>query len=355
MSPKRESSTKRRWKIASRTVAVIGFMVVALTGWILLKSGMQIPALPRPNGYDDFKRAGAMIVGSKPGPSRDEWKASEAELRAFVMANQKALAIGRAGLTKKCQVPLSAARGTLDQQIADHIQWSSNIRKFARLLVCEARLAGIEGRRDDALRAELELIRLGPEAGRGGMLIDCMVGQAITGLGLALLRDNRAELTTAESRFVIRSLEASVESREPIATVIARERKFGKSAGVWQVRALATLTSAFESQLTPAFNLFEFSENRTLAESQLLIADLGLQIYRQEHEGAPDSLEELVPNLLARVPFDPFQADERPLIYRRETTGTSLYSVGPDGRDDGGKPILQLEQKAQGDISLSTW
>ena len=47
----------------------------------------------------------------------------------------------------------------------------------------------------------------------------------------------------------------------------------------------------------------------------------------------PERLDELVPTYLSVVPTDPFSG--APLRSRRDGKTLILYSVGPDGRDDG--------------------
>ena len=42
-----------------------------------------------------------------------------------------------------------------------------------------------------------------------------------------------------------------------------------------------------------------------------------------------------MPDLLATVPIDPI--DGKPLRFRRLADGVVIYSVGQDGRDDGGE------------------
>jgi hypothetical protein len=54
------------------------------------------------------------------------------------------------------------------------------------------------------------------------------------------------------------------------------------------------------------------------------------------------TLRVLVPKYLAELPEDPLSG--RPLIYRRlDQDRYTLYSVGHDGRDDGGKSHLDLD------------
>jgi hypothetical protein len=60
--------------------------------------------------------------------------------------------------------------------------------------------------------------------------------------------------------------------------------------------------------------------------------------FRRCHGRWPAELQELVPAYLAAVPQDPFTS--RPLLVRRTADGLVVYSVGPDGTDDGGMFML---------------
>jgi hypothetical protein len=62
---------------------------------------------------------------------------------------------------------------------------------------------------------------------------------------------------------------------------------------------------------------------------------LAVERYRLAHAKLPETLDQLVPDYLAAVPADPF--DGAPLRYRRLNRGFVVYSVGEDGKDDGGK------------------
>jgi hypothetical protein len=65
--------------------------------------------------------------------------------------------------------------------------------------------------------------------------------------------------------------------------------------------------------------------------------ELTLRCYLSEQGHAPTHLTELIPKYLQRVPLDPFSNSS--LVYRSQGTNWLLYSLGPDGVDDGGKPI----------------
>jgi hypothetical protein len=76
---------------------------------------------------------------------------------------------------------------------------------------------------------------------------------------------------------------------------------------------------------------------RAETERQMTVAAIALERCRLRRGQWPAALPELVPDFVSRVPFDPMSG--QPLQYRLRTEGGYLlYSVGDDGRDDGGDP-----------------
>lgn len=76
------------------------------------------------------------------------------------------------------------------------------------------------------------------------------------------------------------------------------------------------------------------------AQNSLLETALALHAYKLDHDTYPRSLDALVPAYVPHVPDDPFSSGGRDsLRYRQLGDRYVLYSVGPDGVDDGGKPI----------------
>lgn len=68
---------------------------------------------------------------------------------------------------------------------------------------------------------------------------------------------------------------------------------------------------------------------------------LALHRYRATHRAFPQRLDDLVPAFVNVVPTDPF--DGQPLRLVRSRNALRLYSVGPDGKDDGGTPLADGE------------
>jgi len=76
------------------------------------------------------------------------------------------------------------------------------------------------------------------------------------------------------------------------------------------------------------------SNYRVRCSIDAAVTMFALHEYRRRHGEYPETLAALVPDDLVSVPLD--CADHQPLRYRREGDSFILYSIGQDGRDDGG-------------------
>ena len=80
---------------------------------------------------------------------------------------------------------------------------------------------------------------------------------------------------------------------------------------------------------------------------------LACEHYRVAHGKWPDRLEELVPAFLQKVPTDPY--DGQPIRFRRLSDGMVIYSVGPDGRDNGGTLERKNWRVPGKDVGFQLW
>jgi hypothetical protein len=64
-----------------------------------------------------------------------------------------------------------------------------------------------------------------------------------------------------------------------------------------------------------------------------------LRAFHLDRSRYPASLNELVPEYLRQVPVDPFDGGE-PFHYQAQSGKYTLWSIGPDGVDNHGKPIF---------------
>ncbi len=66
---------------------------------------------------------------------------------------------------------------------------------------------------------------------------------------------------------------------------------------------------------------------------------LAIRLYETDNVERPGKLSALVPDYLPAVPVDPFSPDASPIRYQPHDEGNKrarLYSVGRDGKDNGG-------------------
>jgi hypothetical protein len=92
--------------------------------------------------------------------------------------------------------------------------------------------------------------------------------------------------------------------------------------------------SVFSRIILPTLD--NLGKNLWKQQSKITIAQVGLALerYRAAKGGYPAALADLAPDFIKEVPLDPFTG--KPLLYRSEPGGATIYSVGPDINDDGG-------------------
>jgi hypothetical protein len=87
--------------------------------------------------------------------------------------------------------------------------------------------------------------------------------------------------------------------------------------------------------LLPLLSRAQSNADSAAMDSQLTQIALALAAYKADHHAYPAALAELAPRYLASVPEDRFS--EKPLTYEAKAQGYRLYSVGPNGVDNGGQ------------------
>ncbi len=87
-------------------------------------------------------------------------------------------------------------------------------------------------------------------------------------------------------------------------------------------------------KLLPVYRKAFQNEVNGVAGLRVARAAIAAERYRMDHGKWPESLEGTVPAFMETVPIDPYSGRE--VLYRRTSDGVVVYSVGPNGRDDGG-------------------
>jgi hypothetical protein len=79
-------------------------------------------------------------------------------------------------------------------------------------------------------------------------------------------------------------------------------------------------------------------------EAMMLAAKAGLacKIYKNKYGRYPENLDALVPEILDKVPIDPFT--DKPLVYKLTAAEVLIYSLGSNEKDDGGRQTYNHTQ-----------
>ncbi len=110
----------------------------------------------------------------------------------------------------------------------------------------------------------------------------------------------------------------------------AKKGRFGNAIsgliwGEWPVQWIVPASMVRPTQM----------QYKAMMENRLTQIAMNLAAYKAEHGVFPNRLEQLLPDYFREVPMDLFS--EKPLIYSAHDGGYTLYSVGPNMVDDGGK------------------
>lgn len=88
------------------------------------------------------------------------------------------------------------------------------------------------------------------------------------------------------------------------------------------------------SLIIPSLETAIAAEDRTSTMLQLTRLAAALATYRAEHRVYPAKLDGIVPGELSKLPVDIYNS--KGFVYRPTSDGYLLYSIGEDGKDDGG-------------------
>lgn len=325
---------------------------------------------------------------------------SLAQKQVLLAVNAQPLADLRAGMAFRYQQP--AVRSLVEDSQFSRQQVYGKFRTLARLLILEGQVREAKGDAAGAAQSYLDAVKLGEDIPRGGSTIARLVGIAGQSIGRAPLWTLADRLDGPAAKRTARRLETIAANHPPLADTLTEEKYYVQNtalllfgnpmqtalvtgnpgagpANAWlgglafvaypKRRIMNNLTTYMDAQIAAARAPFGaprkpvptptdpisrvllplFSNLQTKdtdagpTQNALLAGTLALRAYRADHGKYPPTLAALVPGYLSRVPNDPFAArvPNTPLRYKPAPAGKSflLYSVGPDGKDDGGRPI----------------
>ncbi|MFN3651843.1 MAG: hypothetical protein ACK47B_19900 [Armatimonadota bacterium] len=356
---------------------------------------------PTPNGYDRL-RAAAMKLTASEGDSPLA-KAAEGDPEALRRAlaadpaQRAALEEVRQALKLDAMTPPSTGFEELYPHLARY-------REAARRFAAESRVADHDGNSNRAAQSAINAVELGSRSSPGGGIIHHLVAVACASIGVAALEGMESDLSADEARRAGERLDR-VMAQFSRAPDMFREEKRSALTGLAQVfsgkvalnpgaptagsstesrgwflffypkpLSYAAISSGFDrmaaeaekpyvqrvpiepptemfaSLLMPVFQEAGLALTRGETSVALARGALALREFRQRRGRYPESLAELGQVTGVSLAPDPFTG--QPLRYRRTNGDYLLYSVGPDGVDDGGRPLAVRDTKkeARGDL-----
>ena len=216
--------------------------------------------------------------------------------------------------------------------------------KARYVLLWITKLAENEGRTNDAMTSYLDLIRLGEQLSRGGVVIDKLVAFGAQRRAVDGLNRLQSSLSDADCRRALVTLEAVAARRERFSEVWKRDQRVIRQTDRrwFGVRGLFARALLFR-QMRNIRRKMQPSFARAEAELDLMMVELALRRCFLDIGSYPRTLNDLSEKYLKAIPKDPFS--NKGFVYRLQNTGYLLYSVGPNGKDDGGMPLSESKDK----------
>ena len=109
------------------------------------------------------------------------------------------------------------------------------------------------------------------------------------------------------------------------------------------------VSGLFTQILAPSLSQAVKVEAKAEASDECARMGVAMTLYRLDHGSLPNKLTELVPNYLDAIPIDPFDGKLLRLVIRNNNW--IIYSVGPNGIDDGGVGNDEM-QKGKDDVTF---
>ncbi len=326
------------------------------------------------------------------------------EREELVTENEPVLSIFREGMKQECMAPNIRSIFTLQPYLAKY-------RKLTRLLILDSHLRAEKGDWNGAVQRRLDAIEFGNKILTGGALMHSLVGSACESLGQRGISPLFEMLSTAQAKSALTRLEKIDRETYPLSETLEEEKRSGQAQILEVYRKIRAYKDIVElnnlssgnpidnnrkvleyvlmdkrgaiktyarymdsiiaiskqpysarsplpivpkdcvNQLLDSdpstFSTSIYSSKSLTTANKMLRLGLALKIYKDEHGKYPTSFSELVPGIISKVPDDPF-ALTGTFKYRLEKDKYVLYSVGPDGIDDGGMPIDDKRQISPG-------
>lgn len=369
-----------------------------LTLMLLVPAVAHAAPRTQPNGFDVYLRAATSIRTAKPpvDPVNDSEVVTDPKIKAerYSLARKEAWlkqnAAGFALFKQAQKLPVHHPGPEAKGGFLAVFPAYSKLRQLARNKTIEANAHELGGDWNGAVQSRLDIVQMGTDIGQGGPLIASLVAVAIQAIGRNNVWDQSEHLNASEARAAAMRLEELYGRRLRFSRVLQDEKAWGlqqmddivrrpnwRDPQHWSDLSLAgrvdlltvspaTLKKRYNDRMDRQIRLarlpysvprrpvpsrrgtldalftswerggINFARNDT--GNAVWMTVLALRAYKLERGSYPAALSALVPGYLHRVPLDPFSG-VAPLHYKRSGHTYVLWSIGPDGVDNGGRPI----------------
>ena len=347
------------------------------------------PVMPSPNAFETYQIAVAAVT-DRGYESQANATAPIETRQAIIAANTRALKLVALANAEEFEAPPVRSFSTSNAAVF------TSFLTLARLLAFKSVLESDRAQWDTAAETALEAIMMGARVQHDGVLIQRLAGMNIAALGRAALARAVTHMTADEARHAARALRAAERITPNYADAVAQEGYLCMSALYqmmeseieWRETKRVCYAGApapsneeimeecvqyFDHAIDEAGRPYRAAkrfyppEKGILADivvfdtrfafvydriqNDLLIGRLALQYYHAEHGAYPDTLAPALSETGKIGRLDDLFAASGTLRYVRTANGYRLYSVGPDGKDDGGTAIVTGSQAPVGETS----
>ena len=350
----------RIWRVALSVLSLLTFSPVLSAFVFLLFFRSPIPeeVPPAENCLVALCDAGASIPASlfRPFPKSNQ------ALTAAVSQSAESLRRARSAMTTPgwLDVNYYELKNLGLPGWKNRIPQRDSLVPLSNAFLAEGNLALRQGRIDDALMSYRDIFHLARCSGRGGLPLDARLVAEFEDKAIGRVHANCQSMNRKQCLSWIEVLSRQESALESTDILMRRRYAWVDRVVRWQDRLLLWYTNRIGlSKLELDLDIYE---RLRPTQFRLLATELAARAFHLDHGRYPESLEELVPELLAIVPRDPFGSSN--LVYRVNEKTFSLYSIGPDGKDDGGVFPANWSWFGKGDITpdflkrldtLETW
>jgi hypothetical protein len=257
-------------------------------------------------------------------PNQDADEATADERRAFVDQNRNVI--------KAMRALISPELHTVVDYTSLSIAEIQDIRSIARALYAAGMYFQEVGDWPQATEIRADCIELGVRISNGGLVIDSLIGSAVSEVGTMAVFKSIDRLDSGTCQTLMQRIRETRQALEPFSEIMRRELRWQQTAYGWHGQANVLQERILGTDVTASF---EGAHDRLVTSIALLEGHAAVRAYQLAEERLPDSWSDLVPRFLNAPPRDGFH--NLPLALKREGEQYLLYSFGSDGIDDSGR------------------